>query len=527
MRKKIIVLLAVLILPLSGCLPFLEKEVEVEPVFETYEGTLKSLGGIRVSESATHLLQTEEGDILYVYSVKYNLDGEKYIGNLLEVYGEVTEASDKGKDVLKILDIEIIEALEDESDEVKEQVYTDQGLGFSWNISSDWEMSRFSDYVKFELPLADNSDEEDDAPLDPDYIIVALHDDAGEMTLSEWVEATYPEYSESVIESSVGIDFMPALEAITELQDVQTFYVERTGGYIYEISHINNDEDNRTTLRNTFYDALATFQAIPFGSGYEVTESQVPSTESQVSEESAAESKDAPEEVAVENEGEEDDSETTYDEAMSYIGGSIATISPEDPVLGGSWIVTKYEFSDPYYVYVHYEDGHDSRMILMQYGVGPGLDYEVLAYFYPGEHTDWDLISGVNEAAGSSKNIIETGDSAEVIIVMEGYRYFESGPYDFMMQYPSSWYYSGGGGHYSFSDSTDGAELIGLDISKGDISSKTGFSVALTNGKSGKSSSAEGLYGIYVERDDESCYFIQGGSGHEDIILEMAGSIVD
>lgn len=540
MKKLVFSLLifSLIALPLNGCFFGGEEEI-VEPVFETYEGTLKSLGGIRVSDNATHLLQTEDGDIFYVYSEKFDLDDEDYLGNVLEVYGEVTEASEKGKDVLKITEVDVLEIEEEEADEIKEQTYEDKGLGFALEISSDWEVDRHSDYVKFEFPLyevdeddteeeeeeSDETDEEvEETSLDPDYILITLHTNTDELTLEEWLTAFSPEAAEIAVASSVGQDFMNSLEIETELDDVHTFYVERGGDYVYEISHFNNDIDHRSYFRNMFYDALSTFRAIPMGDGYNIEDIESDEEEEEDNDEDPITNDQDGED---EEDAEEEAIETDYTSAMAEIEDQISDIAPEAPSVGGTWVVTRFEFADPHYVYVDYEDGHDMRRVLLQYGIGPGLDYEVLGYFEPGDYTDWELVSGDDEASSFSKTVFETGNSAEAVTIMEGYRYFESGPYDFMMQYPSNWYYSGGGGHYSFSDSAEGDEVIGLDILDESVSSKSGSSVSIDNGKTAKFVSSGGNYGIYVERDDDSCYYVEGPSSYESVILDMAGSIVD
>ncbi len=500
--KKIafILLAALLVLPFQGCG---EEEVVVIPVYEEFEGTLKSLGGIKVSESATHILQTEDGDILYVYSDAYDLDDDDYIGNEIEIYGEVTEASEKGKDVVNISRITVVEVEEDEVAEVVDNTYSDQELGFSWEIQSDWEVDRGSGFAAFLLPLIEDEDEDlelDEVEADNDYFAVKVLDNTDELELDEWLVEYDPAASEIAVASSIGEDFLNSLNITSELEDVEIYYIERTDGYVYEVSHYNFDIENRTYFRNLFYEALSTFKLIPFGEGYEIE-----------SKEQTAESSDVDSEEQGADSSEEEELEVSYDEAMGYI---------DDEFSG----VTQYEFVDPYYVYVNYTDGEDEVRVLLQYGVGPGFDYDVLATFEPGDVTDWELVSGEDEAAGMPKALVQIAEGGEtaVVEIMEGYRYFESGPYGFTIQYPSSWYYSGGGGHYSFSDTAEGDELIGLDILDYSVDSVSGTSVDLANGKIGKSVSG----GIYVERDDSSCFYLEGGSDYESVILDMAGSIL-
>ncbi len=511
--KKIafVLLISLLILPFNGC--FGGEEVVEEISYEEYTGVLKSLGGIKVSKNATHILQTEDGDILYVYSDTYDLDDEGYLGNKIEISGEVTEASEKGKDVVNIMEITAVEEVEDEEEEITEETYSNQDLGFSWTVMSNWEVEDDEGYALFTLPLMEaeeaETDEEkmelDTPEIENDYFVVKVFVMEAEMELADWLIEYSPATAEIAVASSVGEDALPSLKVVSELEDVETYYVYRTGDTVYEISHYNFDIDNRTYFRNLFYDALYTFKVIPLdGEGEDSDDEDDKDTEDEDDEEDVDETEDSP----------------SYDEAISYIESSIGDI------VSGADGVSLYEFVDPYYVYVNYVDGAEEGRVLLKYGVGPGFDYEVLATFEPGEYTDWELVSGEDEASGMPKSLIEAGSST-AIEIMEGYYYFESLPYEFTIQYPSSWYYSGGGGHYSFSDTSEGEELIGLDVLDFSIDVSSGSSIDLANGKTGKTISSGDVHGVYVERDDSSSYYLEGTSDYYDIIVDMAGSIVD
>lgn len=507
--KKIafVLLVSILILPLNGCFGGGEDSTEVS--YEEYIGVLKSLGGIKVSQNATHILQTDEGDILYVYSDVYDLDDEDYLGNKIQISGEVTEASEKGKDVVNIMEISIVEEIADESGDITIESYSNPDLGFSWDVMSNWEVEAGDGYALFVLPLYEAEEDEKDktdetsttmelstvSNLDNDYFVVKVFVMEAEMELAEWLAEYSPEAAAIAVASSVGEDGLSSLKVVSELEDVETYYVYRTGDVVYEVSHHNFDIDNRTYFRNLFYDSLYTFKVIPLDGSADTTDE---------SEDSA----------------DDESSEKNYDEAMSYIEASVSEI------VSGADGVSQYEFVDPYYVYVNYVDGSDEGRVLLKYGIGPGFDYEVLATFRSGTYTDWELSSGTDAASGLPKALIKAGDTT-AIDIMEGYRYFESGPYEFTIQYPAGWYYSGGGGHYSFSDSADGDELIGLDVLDFSIAVSGGSSIDLASGKDGKTTSSGNVRGVYAERDGNSAYYIEGTSEYYDIIVNMAGSIVD
>jgi len=477
----------------------------IDTSFGVFTGTLKSLGGIKVSDNATHILELKDGSVVYVYSDIYDLDLEKYIGKDVEIYGQVTEATDKGKDVINITSIHILEEDESETEEIKEQLYSDQDVGFSWEIMSDWEIDHGDNNVAFILPLKD-----EESSLANDYISVIVYYNPNGYDLTGWLtDFTSEVDSQGADESVIGAESVSALKLTSQLGDSVSYYVMRSDGEVYEFTHYNYDATNRTYYRNLFNQSLATFKLIPLGDGYGATDLETTDEEEDVEEDDI------------------DNDEENYDDIVSAIGENIGELAPEDATLGGTWYTTRIEFAEPNYAYAEYEDGHDMRRILMIYVTDPGFDAEVIAYFEPGDLTTWGLVSGNDEAIGLPKTVVtvEDGQVGSTVEVMEGYRYFESYPYEFSMQYPSSWYYSGGSGHYGFTEDIDSAEAVGLDILSESIDEHDGTSIELANGKKAFSVSEDGKYGIYVERDESSCFYVEGDVGYEEIVVNMAGSI--
>ncbi len=48
--------------------------------YETIDGEIQSLGGIKVNKSISHLFESEDDEIYYAYSERYDLDDEEYFG---------------------------------------------------------------------------------------------------------------------------------------------------------------------------------------------------------------------------------------------------------------------------------------------------------------------------------------------------------------------------------------------------------------------------------------------------------------
>ncbi|EKD64190.1 MAG: hypothetical protein ACD_51C00051G0002 [uncultured bacterium] len=513
--KKILSSFAIisLMLAANGCFWNSEDTVVEEPTYANYTGTLKSLGSIKVGKMATHMIQTEDGDVVYVYSSKHDLNDSEYINKEVEVYGEVYISEDDGIEILKITTIELAPEQEEVAT-ASEQTYSDQEVGFSWNIMSDWTIERDSGYVIFTLPAKEQSSGTG-TTVTSDYISVKVFDNTENLSLTDWL-GTYDPTAVSMTSQGLINGSLEALGFTTEMQDVMTYFVKRTEGSVYEISHYNFDIANRTYFRNLFMDALQTFTFIPFGTGYEVIDIGGTSV--------GEETDDTP--LGLDP---VDSTGGNYDQVVSGVSEQITEIAPEEEAVGGTWYVTKYEFADPNYVYVEYEDGHDMRKVLLTYSLDGGFSYEVLAYFYPGEYTTWDVETGTDEAKGLQKTVVKPTDNGATVVasLLEGYSYLESSSKNFSIQYPSNWYYAASGNHYGFTSTSDGEELVGLDILDESFDDQSGDPMfTLANGKSAKDLTTDESRGIYIERDDNSCFYIYGAIEYSVIIENMAGSII-
>jgi len=103
------------------------------------------------------------------------------------------------------------------------------------------------------------------------------------------------------------------------------------------------------------------------------------------------------------------ENKVSREEMMDDFMKKIGEISPAKPVLGGSWYINRYWFpqgiDDGFYA--EYEDGHIMREILVTAKKKDNqLDYEVNAYFEPGEN-DWVLKQGEDKFLGKSLDLYE------------------------------------------------------------------------------------------------------------------------
>jgi hypothetical protein len=110
---------------------------------------------------------------------------------------------------------------------------------------------------------------------------------------------------------------------------------------------------------------------------------------------------------------EEADSELAKQIAMSDLSGKIGELSPEKPVLGGKWRITRFWFADDKDVYIEYEDGHIMRRLLAQIsGEDEKPEYKIIAFFEPGEN-DWILKTGNDTALGKKLDLYEYDEARE------------------------------------------------------------------------------------------------------------------
>lgn len=265
----------------SACGEQLEEPTSQER--ETYIGTFKSLGSISVNKTITHLFETEDGEILYAYSDRYDLDSDKYFDTLVEAYGLVLEYESLDKPAFEVQ--RVTEAPEDElEDEDVEMVdYKDTELGFTITYPNNWEFSALRDSIQLQAPAPEPEDEETAEELAADYIIIATSDTTigtdPEITdeqkaeeIHTFVSANYPELSsERGLISSIGVDGQFAVSYKPESGNIH--YFAPRGNDLYEISFYHPEEDDYDRVKNSnvFFSLVSSFRFLPID-GEEVEE---------------------------------------------------------------------------------------------------------------------------------------------------------------------------------------------------------------------------------------------------------------
>lgn len=544
----------------TGCWPFdgeQDNTLAEEQVQQKRIGTLKSLGGMSVGEG-THLLEVSGGHTIRLKSNNIDLDQEKYLNNKVEVRGILGNAED-GKD---IMDVRSIDLVEDAAETGIQQEYRNADLGFSLTYLDSWKVEEGTDEVTFTAPVIkpEETTDEDAAmeepvmeepamdQTDPDVIIIKRLPNPDKESVETFLElpSDADELSNlGYTQSLIGIDKLEGLKKESSDKLEVSVWLTRNE-YLYVFSFMGTDNTNTLNNRNTFFSMLSTFQFIGMNDDEDEDETEVDENLTEDSEKEAdippleepeeQITEDVKEDLPVsepepEPEPEPVASSSSYGVIAQYINETIVTIAPEDSE-SGTWKATNFEFADPNYVYVEYNDGSDYRRVLLTYNQNGSLNTNVIGYFKPGETTSWERVEGENPVESAEKTIVNLTDEGaeEAATVKEGYRYFESSPYDFNAQYPSNWYFSGtsGGGdvshHYGFSNEPveDGNEMVSIDIVSGSLPSGSSISVG---GHTGIKVYDGSEMAIYIKRDDGLLYKIHGGSENEQYIIDMAASI--
>jgi len=546
----------------TGCWPFgggEDQTLAEEQIQQKRVGTLKSLGGMSVGDG-THLLEITGGHTIRLRSNNIDLSQDKYLNHKVEVRGVISEASD-GKDVMDVKSIDLSEDEEDD-DMIKgeDKEYKNADLGFLLTYVDSWDVDEGDNSVTFTSPIPetvtedkDEDSEEDieedvekEEVLDPDVVIIKRLPNPEKDELETYMEL--PSDPNDLIslgftQSLIGVDKLEGLKKESSDKLEIEVWLAR-GTYIYEFTFVGADTPYTLNNRNTYFSMISSFQFIGFSTDDEEDEEtededdvELPPLEEPEEEEEVV--VDEPEEEEIEEvvveEPEEEVAETTssssYGVIAQYINQTLGSIAPEDSD-SGTWTATNFEFVDPNYVYVEYSDGSAERRVLLTYDQDGGLSTDLVGYFEPGETTSWERVDGENPVESAEKTVVTiTDDGAqEAATVKEGYRYFESLPYDFNAQYPSNWYFSGTSGsgdvshHYGFSNEPveDGNELVSIDVVSGSLPSGSSISVG---GHTGVKIYSGGDVAIYIERADGMLYKIHGGSENEQYVIDIAASI--
>lgn len=231
-------------------------------------GMLQSLGGIRFSGPATHLLRELDGDILYVYSEFYDLDDEGVLNHSLSVSGFVIPPEEEGgKSTLAIETLEVLTPEEVAQGLVTKEVYRSEALQFSIMYRTDWLPDEGTSLVTWTAPVvlsipADDSTPEA-SPSSSDTFSVRRMSNVEGLEIEEWFKAyILPDANLPYSLSEVGPEHLPAIRVVQT--DTLTFYVH-AGSAVYVISHRSMQPSLAIEYSNLFAEVLYSFDPLQDG----------------------------------------------------------------------------------------------------------------------------------------------------------------------------------------------------------------------------------------------------------------------
>ena len=258
-----------------------EEELPTSSNFETYTGELKSLGGIKINKEISHFFETDDGDVLYAYSTKYDLDDEEYFDKKIEAYGLVMNFESIDKEVFEIREISEAKIDDEETESAEILEYMDTGLGFKFSYPSNWEIEEFVDSVKLtaSVILADANEEvlpnEEASLLEPDYIVISITDSVLTKTVENTLDERASEirdFARSNYDSLVGVESElsyvgpdQVFAVKFKLQNGDLYYFTPMNSQLFEISFNHPSEEDRIVNTNTFSEIISSFRFIPSG----------------------------------------------------------------------------------------------------------------------------------------------------------------------------------------------------------------------------------------------------------------------
>lgn len=497
MNIKLFVLIFLFMSLFAGCgsdgAPSLKKPVPDQTSL-TFRGVLKSLGTAAVNGSR-YLLVTADGTIYRLAENEAKIDSAN-IGKKILIKGYLSEAPNKDREIT-VLNLELdTEKITDVSGLNEWRDFESSYNGISLKRKSNWLPEQDGKLLIFYLPLDRTLDAGIlDGPEQRDKIVIEnMNWSAEGGGFLSFLEKTFGNVT-PFQKSEIGMADVQAYKR--EMGVGIEFFIKRDPGVFYRIQHLSLDTAHHKDFRNQFFDLIFSLKFIDFNDQgqrrLEITFANNPDEDITQGDKSPKRD-EAPVVSAIPSSSlseirgdsviagitrESNESKDGLSSARRAIIDQMASdinVIASEKSGDGAWIVRELQFVDPDYVYVEFGDSSVKRKILIKYDLDEFDNFETVGYFEPGEDRDWVMVKGENPVASGEKvtyNISESGMVDETIVVKSGFRYFESKPMKFKIQYPANWYYSGYGAVgdavslYKFSDKpidSGGKENISLRI---------------------------------------------------------------
>lgn len=470
-------------------------EVGQTTIQRTFKGELNFLTSTFGDLDVTHVLVTEAKERVYLRSLLYDLDG--FVNLEVRVAGPFNEEEVSGR-VVNVLTVESVDVLSEEEDEeeveVDEQVFENSDLGISFIYNANLlGRTMTSETVVFE------------GESGSDVVTIRLFKVENDFNAEAYIAQNYDQ------EDFEAITIANGSTALTNSPGVNgsLIYLVKRDGYFYKFTLVNSDED---TLELYAAELQSILDSLTF---------------SEIEMEASSEDDETTEENVQADQSSED--AQTISETKNLDSVSLSTqntINAFETAAIGLGLSAKidstvsYAFTDNGYFYVVYNSGDSQRRALVSYDTAG--NFNVVAQFVPGSVATWDLVSGNNVAYDRPLTmVLMDGDSgARELTLEQGYRYFESLPLGFGLQYPQNWYYSRVEDAYHFSDKPigEGEILVRAEESATGFDSVSGTTIEPGVKKSGAK--------YYVKLNEEVTYELSGNAAYDTEMRTMARSFV-
>ena len=487
---------------LSGCQFFggPEKAATIdEQPNERRIGVIRSLGGLKTSNQGTHLLQLDSGDTVLLKSLMINLDDPMYSGKMVEVRGAMTYTTDN-KQLMEVLNIDVVQdsPTTQEMKQLSWQTYDNASMGFSVKYRSDMKVSASGDSVNFEKKVESSTSglmsgtEEVSGSQETEkaHVFTVKSSEVGSQSFLTWLKTEFPTLKSDsssdllvagLTKSKVGSS---SLDAVKHTEgSVVNYYVN--GDKNYYIIHIDSGTDGSSLDdQNLFYEMLSSFTAgnppsmsqeldeVDVGSSSSTSTTSSSTTTTTTTSTSTADKDDVPTKPTSTS-----SSSTTTTTTTPSTTSTTTTTKPPTPVTPPP--------------------------------------------------------TPPSSSSGSSTTTPSTtpasADSADVAI--SGFTKLESETFNFSMQFPKSWYYSGTTPtesgvvrHYDFGskplDEQEGS--VSLDVMSGSVPSGTAVTV---NGKNLVKVTSGDDVEYYYKGDGSKVYRVTGPASSASTLATMASSV--
>lgn len=476
-------------------------------------GILKSLGGVRTSNSGTHLLQLDDGNTILLKSLQINLDDPTYLGKTVELRGILTYTTDN-KQIMEVANIDLVQQEAATTGvQASWKDYRNVDIGLTIKYKDDLKLDDKSGFIVFSKESAPvklagqtqatditnqpvDTASKDDAVVGSSSGVTAVVSPAvivHKMTIGRELlaenETMYTKagiangdaemLSSGVSRSRIGSGSYDALKKADG--NTTTYYIS-AGKSIYTVKLETGNDETTLQDQNLFYEMLGTMSLDSAVKPAPETDLANNSTQSGTIETQAAKT---------------DEKETV---------SNISDI--KEPVIEP--VVAPKEVTAPI------EQAKKT------------VDLPAITAPAPTVPTQVAPITSQSTEESTSEVLSET-ETAN----LEGYEKLESESFKFSMQYPKSWFYSGSAGtdqsvirHYEFGskplEEVPGA--VSLDLMSGAIpagSSTTvnGRDVTVVNTASGVE--------VYSKGSGSRIYRFSGPSTDKATLMNMASSVSD